>query len=270
MKLVKCLPALCVLVSIAGAASAQDVIATVQKPWAGFYAGVNIGGAWNHTCQSFQPQNGIQNPAIANRFYNRDCPNNGNFIGGIQLGYNFQYNQWVWGFGADYDAVGSSSHNRAYAYNGATAAFPFPPNGTYTASGKTSPNGIGIIGPRIGYAFGDWLPYFRVGSAITGGQRTSSLTYTPTGGGPPATFSGGKNFKSSGFTAGFGVETALIGAWSFRAEYNYVNLGKGTNSVFTCTASPTVCATYSNISLDNAHNSFTMNLFRVGINYSFK
>jgi opacity protein-like surface antigen len=69
---------------------------------------------------------------------------------------------------------------------------------------------------------------------------------------------------------GTGIEHALQGSWSIRAEYNYVNLGKGSNSVYTCTASAAVCNTYSNISLDNAHNSFTMNLFRVGINYSFK
>ena len=51
--------------------------------------------------------------------------------------------------------------------------------------------------------------------------------------------------------------------------HNYVNLGKGTNSTFTCTAGAAFCNTYSNFSLDNIHNSFTMNLFRVGFHYSF-
>jgi hypothetical protein len=48
-----------------------------------------------------------------------------------------------------------------------------------------------------------------------------------------------------------------------------VNLGKGTNSTFTCTASAPICARYANLSLDNIHNSFTMNMFRVGFHYSF-
>ena len=103
--------ALLALTAVAGAASAQqDVIATVQNPWEGWFVGANIGGAWNHTCSSWEPGPTITgNPAFANAFYNRNCPNNGNFIGGIDGGYNFQIDQWVWGFKADYEAVGSSS-----------------------------------------------------------------------------------------------------------------------------------------------------------------
>ncbi len=75
-----------------GAAQAQDVITTVTNPWQGCFAGANIGGAWNHTCDSWEPGPNIRNnPALANKFYNRDCPNNGNFIGGVDRGYNFQY-----------------------------------------------------------------------------------------------------------------------------------------------------------------------------------
>jgi outer membrane immunogenic protein len=255
----------------AGTVSAQDIITTQNNPWEGFYIGGNIGGAWNHTCQSWEPGTAITgggNPGLAGAFYNRDCPNNGNFIGGIQLGYNFQYNQIVWGFGADYDAVGSKSKTLSYTYTGTAP----PPPGTYAAYGKIAPNGIGILGPRIGYAIDEWLPYFRVGGAFAGGQHNSTLSYTPAAGDTtdlPATFSGGKNFKSSGYAIGVGLDYNLPGSWSARAEYNYVNLGKGTNSTFTCTASAAVCATYSNFSLDNIHNSFTMNLFRVGVNYRF-
>jgi opacity protein-like surface antigen len=72
---------------------------------------------------------------------------------------------------------------------------------------------------------------------------------------------------------GFGIDYDIQGPWSFTAEYNYVNLGKGTNSTFTCQTAkgtpPSVCNTYANFSLDNIHNSFTMNMFRVGFHYSF-
>src|SRR5208282_2754607 len=84
-----------------GAAQAQDIITTAGTDWHGFYVGANIGGAWNHTCQSWEPGAAITSgmyPGLANAFYNRNCPNNGNFIGGVDLGYNFQYGQWVWGF----------------------------------------------------------------------------------------------------------------------------------------------------------------------------
>jgi hypothetical protein len=57
MKFVKLLSALLALSSIAGTAFSQDVIATVQNPWKGFYAGGNLGGAWDHTCErtTYQP-----------------------------------------------------------------------------------------------------------------------------------------------------------------------------------------------------------------------
>jgi outer membrane immunogenic protein len=274
MKLISSVAALLALTTIASAAYAQDVIAVQNTPWKGFYMGGNIGGAWNHTCSSWDPGPGITgNPELATKFYNRDCPNNGNFIGGIDLGYNFQYDQWVWGFKADYDAVGSKSNTRSLVYTPVSPADPIPA-GTYTASGKVSPNGIFLLGPRIGYAVDQWLPYFRVGGAFATGQHTGNLSYTPVGDTAPTNFfSGGKNFKSSGYNVGFGIDYDIQGPWSFTAEYNYVNLGKGTNSTFTCQTAkgtpPSVCNTYANFSLDNIHNSFTMNMFRVGFHYSF-
>ena len=105
------------LLASVGAAQAQDIITTAGTDWRGFFVGANIGGAWNHTCQSWTPGPVITgNPALATAFYNRNCPNNGNFIGGVDLGYNFQYDQWVWGFKADYEAVGNKSNTRSYTY----------------------------------------------------------------------------------------------------------------------------------------------------------
>ena len=114
------------------------------------------------------------------------------------------------------------------------------PNGTYSLNGKVSPNGIGLLGPRVGYAVDEWLPFVRAGGAFAGGQHTSTLSFAPAAGdNPPASpgsISGGKNFKSSGWNVGVGLDYGVSGPWSFTAEYNYVNLGKGTNSTFTCTA----------------------------------
>ncbi len=272
MKFICRAAALLALTAVAGAAFAQqDVIATVQNPWEGWFAGANIGGAWNNTCNTWEPSATIRgNPALATAFYNRNCPNNGNFIGGVDVGYNFQIDQWVWGFKADYEAIGSKTNTRSYTYVNKGPTDPIP-GGTYTASGKVSPNGIGLLGPRVGYAVDQWLPYLRAGAAFAGGQHTGSLSFTPTGATTPlGSISGGKNFKSTGYNVGVGLDYGIMGPWSLNAEYNYVNLGKGTNSTFTCTANPTVCGTYSNLSLDNIHNSFTLNMFRVGFHYGFK
>jgi outer membrane immunogenic protein len=263
-KLIGSAAALFALTTLVGAAYAQDIIATQNTPWKGFYVGANIGGLWNHTCSSWEPQAGITGtPALANAFYNRDCPNNGTFIGGVQVGYNFQWEQWVWGFGLDYEAYSAKDHHYAYTYTGPTP----PPNGTYAFSGKGSPNGFFLLGPRVGYAVDTFLPYFRIGGVFTSGSHNFTSSFTDANG--TATFSGGKDYNSSGFGAGFGVEDQIAQNWSVRAEYTYINLGKGHNTVTTCTGSTATCAEFGNLSLDNIHNNFTANIFRVGINYLF-
>jgi outer membrane immunogenic protein len=151
----------------------------------------------------------------------------------------------------------------SYTYAGVNP----PPGGIYTFSGKVSPDGFAIIGPRIGYAVDQWLPYFRIGSVFASGSRNSTASYTNAGG--TATFTGSKDFKSSGFGAGVGAEYAIDDAWSFRAEYTYVSLGKSSSSDVVCSGNGAVCAAFANASLDNIHNSFTANVFRVGINYKF-
>ena len=111
------------LTSISGAASAQGVITTAAgNQWEGFYAGVNAGGAWSTTCNTWT----AYNTTVANspQFNNRDCPNNGQFVGGAQIGYNFQYEQWVWGFGADYDFWSAKNRNKSFT---CTAGVYFPP-----------------------------------------------------------------------------------------------------------------------------------------------
>src|SRR5271170_6786174 len=103
-------------VGLAGAVQAQDSSPAIRY-WKGFYAGFNIGGAWNSTCNTWDLNN-VTNPALVNAFNNRDCPNNGVFVGGVQIGYNFQYDQWVWGFGLDYDYWSAKNHNRSIAFPG--------------------------------------------------------------------------------------------------------------------------------------------------------
>jgi outer membrane immunogenic protein len=260
MKLISRLAGLLVLASIAGAASAQDVIATVTNQWEGFYAGANIGGAWNTTCNTWT-QNGNLIPTST--FDNRNCPNNSVFIGGVQIGYNFQYNEWVWGFGLDYEIWSSKNRSRAYTYAGP----PPPPDGTYTFSGKVSPNGVLILGPRIAYAVDNWLPYFRIGGAFTSGQHSSTSTFTDGTG--TASFSGGKNFKANGLAVGVGTDVMIADSLFLRLDYTYISLGKGSSTVTQCTGTAATCTEFGNFQLENFHNKFTASLVRVGLSYKF-
>jgi outer membrane immunogenic protein len=118
--------------ALATAAHAQEV-AKDPTPWKGFYAGINVGGAWNSTCNTWQ-LNDVTNPAFINAFNNRDCPNNGVFVGGVQIGYNFQHEQWVWGFGLDYDNWSAKNRNRTFNYVG-PGQEGGAPSGTFNFSG---------------------------------------------------------------------------------------------------------------------------------------
>src|SRR5271167_2581191 len=256
MKLTTISSALIMLASIAGTASAQDVFATTSSTdWRGFYGGVNIGGAWNNTCNSWDLNN-VTNPALVNAFNNRDCPNNGVFVGGVQIGYNFQYNEWVWGFGLDYEIWSSKNRSRAYTYAGPTP----PPDGTYAFSGKSSPNGALLLGPRIAYAVDNWLPYLRVGGAFTSGQSNSTASFTDSTG--TASFSGGRNFKANGVGASVGTDVMIADSLFLRLDYTYISLGKGSNTVTQCTGTAATCAEFGTLQLENLHNKFTASLVR--------
>ena len=251
--------ALVAFTSIAGVASAQS-----SKPWDGFYAGVNAGGAQNSTCTSSTLNGATIDSASLRTFSSRYCPSGG-IVGGVQIGENFQTKRLVWGVGADLDIWSAKDNHSSLKYTGAA-----PPPGSYAFSGKLRPNGFAIIGPRIGYAGDLLLPYLRMGAVITTGSHDSTLSYTPRGiTKPTASFSGGKNFTSTGWVAGGGTEIGLNGAWSITVEYLHVNLGRGSNSTATCNAFTSACAAFSGISLNSVHNVFTANTIRVGINYWF-
>jgi outer membrane immunogenic protein len=259
-KLARRTAALLFMVSIAGTVCAQS-----NYSWDGVYAGLNAGGASNSTCNSWSLNGAAIDPTIAAAFSNRTCPNNSTFVGGVQIGDNFQYKRFLWGFGAEFDDWSAKNHNQTLKYTGNV-----PPPGTYTFSGKLSPSGFAVIGPRIGYAGDNWMPYLSVGTIITGGSHNSTLSYTPTGTTTSsASFSGGKNFASIGWVAGGGIELVLSGPWSISAEYLHINLGNGSNTASTCTGTASACAAFSGVSLDSIHNSFTANMFRIGINYWF-
>ncbi|HMI75868.1 MAG TPA: outer membrane beta-barrel protein [Steroidobacteraceae bacterium] len=239
-----------------GIASAQNSFA-----WDGFYAGLGVGGASTNACSSST----LKGPSIdptSTTF--SSCPSGG-IVGGLQVGENFQTKRLVWGVGVDLNFMSSKDNNPTLTFAGAA-----PPAGSYGSAGRVSPKDLAIVGARIGYAGDLIMPFLRAGGAFALGSQNSSLNYTPAGATvPSASFSEGKNFASTGWAAGGGVEIGFYGAWSITAEYLHLSLGKGGNSTTTCTGTAVACTAFAGISLDNTHDAFTSNIFRIGINYWF-
>ena len=152
---------------------------------------------------------------------------NGGMFGG-QIGYNWQFGMWVVGVEGDADWT----HIR-----GNTTAF-CPGIGPCATKNDFLTTGRG----RIGYAMDRWLPYFTGGFAA-GNIRATNPTFA------------GIDQTNGGWTIGGGLEGAMVGNWTARAEYLYVNLGSAGCSI--------------NCGLPANNVSFTTNIFRGGLNYRF-
>ena len=146
---------------------------------------------------------------------------------GGTLGYNRQLGNVVFGVEGDIDWSGF--------------------NGTSTTAGcpggcSTSDTWLSTVRGRIGYSFDRVMPY------ATGGLAVGDIRASAPG------FAGGTS-TNAGWTLGGGIEVALPGNWSAKAEYLRVDLG-GFNCTG-CTPAPS-----GNVSLQE-------NVFRAGVNYRF-
>src|ERR1700758_5715327 len=114
-KLFHTVAALSALVATSMTANAADVTARPYSPppyvppayvapvftWTGFYLGGNIGGAWRN--DNLTDTLGGLNFSGGN--------NNGVFVGGGQLGYNWQINYFVLGYEWDFDWAGNNNNS---------------------------------------------------------------------------------------------------------------------------------------------------------------
>ncbi len=235
------------LVAFSVSASAADLPArmpTKAPPyvppysWSGLYVGVNLGGSWGRQDNTLETITGVIDATNSNHI--------DGVIGGGQIGFNWQYNQWVVGLEADIQGSGQKGDGSFFipAVIGATVV----PATSISYEDKL--NWFGTVRGRIGWAFDRWMPYFTGGWAFGHGEvnGTTAIGATAT------SFSGSKDY--SGWTVGGGVEWAFYDRWSAKLEYLYIDFGDGP----TVAVSPT-----RNILSDK----LTDNIVRAGLNYKF-
>ncbi len=181
------------LLGATGAASAADIprkapayYSPSYYDWTGFYIGANGGYGW------------VENSGPKG------------FVGGGQLGYNWQTGRLVLGVEGDIQYTGMKQEETF---------------GAVTASAKVK--SFATARGRLGYAFDRLMVYGTGGFAYT--KTELSLT------------SGGASISdskwSSGWTAGGGVEWAAWDRWSVKGEYLYVHSGDITLTLAGVTAS---------------------------------
>ena len=267
-----------------GLALAADMVVKAPPPppapvysWAGFYVGGNIGYSWG------KASGDLNDPAIAvfsglgslpTSFPESLKPKGG--IGGGQFGYNYQINPtWVVGLEADLQASNEhASNSQSASTSGIFGALPVFAGLTSSAAATTFEARISWVGTaraRAGVLITPTTLLYGTGGLAFGGVKVSgsgaaSINLTTCIGGlgciPTGSASGAFAFSRSttktGWTLGGGVEGALTGNWTWKAEYLYLNLGSESGSV---------ADNFGGIASWNA--KFTDIIARAGLNYKF-
>ncbi len=191
--------------------------------WRGLYVGGHIGGAWGDVDVKDKNEWRGKDPDASVSF------NNSGFMGGGQIGYNFQSGRLVYGLEADIgklDISGKSSMNAMNHHVG-----PNWVNSKYSVS-----TGLyGDITGRLGYAANRNLFYVKGGAAFLsidakahykGGSDGCRESNKPCDWNIfPAEFDFGKSDTNWGWTIGAGVEHSLSSSWSIKAEYQHFDFG---------------------------------------------
>jgi outer membrane immunogenic protein len=183
--------------------------------WNGFYAGGQLGGAWNNTDWSYANRNWFNTIGPAKVIDTFDMDANG-VIGGGQLGYNFQAGSWV--LGAEWSLAAADLDT--------SRSSPAFPTDRYTASY----NALTTVVGRLGYAAGSWLAYAKAGYA---GADVDLTLFDP---GTPVRAS--DTTWANGWTVGGGVEFKVSQAISLGVDYGYASLDTS-NWELDCASCPT-------------------------------
>ena len=179
---------------IRGPAAAPVMTPIPFYNWTGFYVGGNLGGAWE-SGTLFDDRFGV---AFDN--------NHSGFIGGAQIGYNWQlWPQFVVGVELMFDGTDIRSDNN-----------------TAVLATSTKVDWITTLSARFGWAVNNWLFYGKAG----GGWVHDSVTVTADG-----TFFSASDTKG-GLLVGAGIEYAFAPSWTVRVEWDHISLDDVTHPFF--------------------------------------
>jgi outer membrane immunogenic protein len=233
-----------------------------QTNWAGPYVGADVGWAFgqSQTQQStvFSPVGYFalsSVPAISKAGAQKVSPNG--FMGGLHAGYDLQFGSVVAGLLVEFGALDLS------ASSSATATYPCCAPTGFTVRNKVSTDWFASFRPRVGFAFGNFLPYLTGGLTLTNLQ--TNFTFTDTF--ATASQTAKKTTNRFGWSVGSGIEYAMNNNWSFKGEYLYTDFGRVRDSGSGLTAFTPPIAFPTNIYHYAA--DLQVHAIRVGFSYRF-
>jgi outer membrane immunogenic protein len=193
--------------------------------WTGFYFGGHVGGGWlDHYSYEI---------ALPGNFVNQSP---GSFLGGAQVGFNWQSGPWVLGVEGQFSWTDM---------NATTASILFP-----GFSKNTHVDWLGTVAGRIGYAWNNWMIYAK------GGWAFANIDYR-------ILFNAGSyaalNDTLSGWMVGAGLEYGFWNNWSMKLEYNYMDFGDKTLTFVPAAPNPT----------EIWRTEDRIHVVKLGVNYRF-
>lgn len=202
--------------------------------------------------------------------------NRNGFIGGVQVGYLQQFNQFI--VGAELDFMGASVSRRASTispeYRGDTPGF-----GNFATSLNPSTqveqSWLGTARLRAGLSL-DRVLVYATGGLAYGNAKSSTTIARPFSSNnvnfqdAQFNYGGLKDITKLGYTLGAGVEYALTDNWIIRGEYLYYNLGNITNIAIGTTSTVNGVTTQSQSTfLGYTKTTIDGNIVRAAISYKF-
>lgn len=176
--------------------------------WTGFYIGGHVGGAWSRVDWA--------DVSLTGEPVDNDSSG---FIGGGQIGYNWQAGNIVLGVEATYSGTN---------LDGSFTSAVDPVNVSYS----TDINQIGTLTGRLGFAADKFLIYAKGGWAIANVEVSGRDI------GLADRFS--FRDRQNGWTVGAGVEFMMSRNISLAAEYSFIDLGSNSFSGTTAGAIPAI------------------------------
>lgn len=264
---------------VATSALAADLPVYTKAPpvalvydWTGFYIGTNLGYSWGRgttdgnvtgtqtvaTARGATPLTSVTT-VLPTLPLSGSADVNG-FIGGGQLGYNWQRDRWVFGLEGDIQF----SNERG---SGDVCTVAGCPAGSFQFTRDYKLDWFGTARGRIGFLPAERILLYATGGLAYGGFSGSSSTL-------PMNI-GTWSQTRAGWTVGAGAEAALGSNWSVKFEYLYMDLGHvGGSSANTTTVTSVGpiggITTTTTTNLAYLFNTkFTDNIVRVGLNYKF-
>ena len=191
----------------------------IAPTWQGLYVGASVGGSWlnsnvDPSAFSLQGPGGYGGGSSSSA-------NKVGLLGGLQLGYNWQSRNFVYGLEADYNWLGTNSAT----VNGTSPLGGYYAGYSAQTTASTKINQVATFRARFGIDFDGTMPYLTAGLALGHITNSFAANFAYSGEGPTAVHSTAAQRSSwePGLVVGGGIEHQFADRhWSLRGEVMWI------------------------------------------------